>query len=91
MPIAWKRDAIRDREAIFDHIAQDNPMAALALDELFEQKARTLEGIATFRRGVVTGTFEYPVNPQYKLVYTRVGANIEIVNVVHTSRQWPPT
>lgn len=38
----WTPEAIQDREAIYDYIEVDNPSAALALDELFAEKAGRL-------------------------------------------------
>lgn len=38
----WTFEAIGDREAIYDYIEADNPVAALALDELFEEKSGRL-------------------------------------------------
>jgi len=34
MPLYWTSEAIADRETIYDYIEADNPLAALALDEL---------------------------------------------------------
>jgi plasmid stabilization system protein ParE len=36
MKLFWTTDAIQDRDEIYDYIEADNPVAALALDELFE-------------------------------------------------------
>ncbi|TNL02467.1 hypothetical protein CYD30_26780 [Kosakonia cowanii] len=38
MNIVWRPMADADRENIFDYIAQDNPQAALELDEDFKAK-----------------------------------------------------
>ena len=42
MELHWTPEAIRDREAIYDFIEADNPIAALALDELLEGQAARL-------------------------------------------------
>ena len=42
MKLVWKKLALHDRKRIMDHIAEDNPQAALDLDELVEQKADQL-------------------------------------------------
>ena len=43
MELFWTQEAIQDRDAIYEYIEADNPVAALALDELFqEKKARCL-------------------------------------------------
>ncbi|WP_422644044.1 type II toxin-antitoxin system RelE/ParE family toxin [Zavarzinia sp.] len=38
----WTPEAIQDRETIYDHIEADNPVAALALDELLGERAARL-------------------------------------------------
>lgn len=42
MRLVWTRLANADRKEIRDYIARDNPIAALALDELFSEKAAGL-------------------------------------------------
>ena len=42
MRLFWTPEAIDDRRAIYDYIEADNPSAALALDELFSEKANWL-------------------------------------------------
>ena len=50
-------EAIQDREAIDDCIQADNPIAALALDELFEKMAgRLVDHPGVSRPGRVAGT-----------------------------------
>lgn len=39
MELCWTPEAIQDRDDIYDYIEADNPVAALDLDELFEEKA----------------------------------------------------
>ncbi len=42
MKLVWTSEAIKDRNDIYDYIEADNPIAALALDELFSEKAKRL-------------------------------------------------
>lgn len=42
MVLFWTPEAIEDRENIYSHIEADNPIAALDLDESFEEKAALL-------------------------------------------------
>ena len=42
MGLFWTPEAIQDREDIYDYIESDKPAAALALDELFQEKAARL-------------------------------------------------
>lgn len=39
MALFWTPEAIQDRDDIYEYIEADNPAAALALDELFAEKA----------------------------------------------------
>lgn len=93
MRIAWTIGAERDREHIFDHIAADNPRAALRMDERFSAAAAGLEGWpGKGQPGRVPGTRELLVHERYFLIYETNDAaqEINILAVLHTSRQWPP-
>jgi plasmid stabilization system protein ParE len=60
----WTPAAIQDREAIYAYVEADNPMAALALDELFMEKAGRLVGHPGLGRpGRVAGTREWVAPP----------------------------
>jgi len=73
-----------------DHIAQDNPAAALALDEEFEAKADQLPKHPTlYKPGRMKGTREIVVRPNYIMVYAIQGSTIVILRVLHAAQQWP--
>ncbi len=73
-----------------DHIAQDNPAAALALDEEFEAKADLLpEHPTLYKPGRMKGTREIVVRPNYIMVYAIQGNTIVILRVLHAAQQWP--
>lgn len=73
-----------------DYIAQDNPVAALELDELIEQKAEALPANPTlYRPGRVQGTREVVVTKNYVMVYRVLGSRVEILRVLHARQQWP--
>ena len=40
MRLTWRQMALKDRMRIMDHIAQDNPAAAIELDETFGDKSQ---------------------------------------------------
>lgn len=87
----WTPEAITDREAIYDYIEADNPAAALALDELFEQKAsRLIDHPQMGRKGREAGTRELVAHRNYILVYDVTADSVRILRVLHTARQWPP-
>ncbi|WP_044560926.1 type II toxin-antitoxin system mRNA interferase toxin, RelE/StbE family [Azospirillum sp. B4] len=91
MKLIWTRPANIDRKAIRDYIAQEKPAAALALDELFSEKALLLtKHSAIGRPGRIVGTRELVVHRNYILIYRVDGDAVRILSLVHTARQWPP-
>lgn len=91
MDLSWTLEAIRDREAIYDYIEVDNPTAALALDELIEEKAgRLVDHPDLGRPGRVSDTRELVAHQNYVLVYDVMGDMVRILRVLHVARQWPP-
>ncbi len=90
MPLYWTSEAIADRETIYDYIEADNPLAALALDELFTEQAELLLAHpALGRPGRVAATREWVVHQHYVLVYDIVSADVRILRVLHTQLRWP--
>jgi toxin ParE1/3/4 len=88
--LAWRPLALQDRDRIMDYIAQDNPVAALELDELIEQKAeQLLEQPTLYRPGRKRGTREMVVHPNYIVIYRVQGEVVEILRVKHAAQQWP--
>lgn len=91
MELFWTPEATQDREEIYDYIEADNPVAALALDELLEEKAgRLLDHPGLGRRGRVAGTRELVVHHHYLLVYDVDTERVRVLRVLHAVRQWPP-
>ena len=90
MKQAWTRLALNDRQAIRSYIAQDNPIATLALDELFTEKAsRLADHPGLGRPGRVSGTRELVVHQHDLMIYDLVNDQVRILRVLHTARQWP--
>lgn len=90
MKLLWTAEALADRAGIFDYIELDNPAAALALDELFSEKAMRLADHPVLgRRGRVDGTRELVVLENYVLIYEIAEDAICILRVLHASRKWP--
>lgn len=90
--LAWTPEAIQDRNEIYDHVEADNPVAALALDELLSEKAsRLIDHPGMGRAGRIAGTRELVAHPNYILVYDLSGDLVRVLRVLHTSRQWPPS
>lgn len=90
MTLVWTRLARLDRKEIREYIAQDNPAAALALDELVSEKAQRLADHPNLGRpGRVTGTQELVAHRNYILVYDVAGDTVRVLRVLHAARQWP--
>ncbi|MBB3190428.1 type II toxin-antitoxin system RelE/ParE family toxin [Halomonas cerina] len=90
MKLVWTRLASLDRKAIREYIAQDNPAAALALDELISEKAERLADHPDLGRpGRVAGTRELVAHRNYILVYDVAGDAVRVLRVLHAARQWP--
>ena len=86
----WAPAAVADREAIYDFIEADNPSAALELDERFSRTAAALqEQPGLGRPGRVAGTREWVVHPHYVLVYRIQPDQVQVLRLLHTTRQWP--
>ena len=79
-----------DREIIFDHIAQDNPGAAIALDEDFKAKAeQARQPPPLYKPGRVKGTREIVVRPNYVMVYRFEGGTLAVLRVLHARQNYP--
>lgn len=92
MRLVWRPMAISDREAIMEFIAVDNPLAAIALDDLFEAKAEQARLRPTlYKPGRMKGTREIVVRPNYVMVYAVSDEAQELVmlRVLHAAQQWP--
>lgn len=91
MELLWTPEAVKDREDIDEYIEEDNPLTALDLDNLIAEKTAVLQDFPRMGRpGRIAGTFELVVHSSYMVVYEVVEMQVRILNVVHTTRQWPP-
>ncbi|WP_183027416.1 type II toxin-antitoxin system RelE/ParE family toxin [Variovorax sp. UMC13] len=91
MKLVWTRLAQEDRRAIREHIASDDPRAALAIDELFSAKAARLVHVPEMgKRGRVPETRELVAHRSYVLIYAIKADQVQVLRVLHTARQWPP-
>ena len=92
MRVLWTLSAEQDRADIVDFIAQDNPLAAIRMDETFSAAVgRLAEYPLLGRAGQIPGTRELIPHESYRLVYEVRADTIWILALVHTARQWPPT
>ena len=78
---------------IVAEIASENPEAAFELLDEIESKAAALpDHPRLYKRSPrVKGLREMVVRPNYVVFYRESVAVVEVVNVVHARRQWPPS
>ena len=76
--------------AIEDHIAQDNPMAAVDLWlTIDEQVSKLSDPNFPRRRGRVEGTLELVVHSNYIVVLTQTLDTVTAVDVLHVATRYP--
>ncbi|UAN65646.1 type II toxin-antitoxin system RelE/ParE family toxin [Serratia sp. JSRIV006] len=86
MRLEWKPMALTDRENIMDYISQDNPRAAIALDDEFETAAeRACYSPDMYKAGRIKGTRELVVRPHYILIYQTEGDVLTVLRVLHAA------
>jgi toxin ParE1/3/4 len=92
LPIVWRATARANLASIIRFIANENPAAARRLREQIETAILpAAEHPYLYRSGRVPGTREVIAHPNYIVVYRVTAARIEVVNVVHTRREYPPS
>ncbi|WP_194789660.1 type II toxin-antitoxin system RelE/ParE family toxin [Pseudomonas sp. UFMG81] len=90
MRLAWSTMARKDRLRIMTLIAEDNPTAAVALDEAFRDKARHAARFPRlYRPGRCVETHEIVVTSNYIMIYQVLEDTVEILRILHARRQWP--
>lgn len=90
MRLAWSAMARKDRLRIMTVIGEDNPAAAVALDEAFRDKARRATRFPhLYRAGRSAGTHEIVVIPNYVMIYQVQNDEVEILRILHSRQQWP--
>ena len=91
MELLWTRPARADRREIYEFIAADSVCAARKMDLIFAEKADILTRFPELGRpGRVPGTRELLAHRHYFLIYRIREDVVQILRLLHTSRQWPP-
>jgi addiction module RelE/StbE family toxin len=80
-----------DRERIFDFIEQDDPRAAVAVDERIATQVRVLSQFPEGGRpGRVEGTRELVIRRTPYIAAYRVGKDcVRILRILHSAQLWP--
>ena len=91
MIVQWLHEASDNRYDQLDYIAQENPIAAIRLDEEIEVQTEALaQNPEIGRVGRVDGTRELVIaRTPFLAVYRILSGRIEITNLLHQSQQWP--
>lgn len=91
--VIWTEDARDDLGAIFYHIAVENGDydAAVAIVMGIRKTAKSLSQFPSLGGfGRIKGTRELLAEKKYYIIYRLMRKNVQILNIVHTSRQYPP-
>ena len=90
MKIIWTKNAVQDRDDIWDYLHAENPKAALEMDRRFTEAAsRISQNPKIGPAGIISGTREIIPHSSYRLVYQLDPDVIWIMALVHTARAWP--
>jgi|SRR5450830_1327489 len=89
--IEWLPLASTNRFKQLDHIAQDNPLAAISQDEQIEHQVDMLmQHPQMGRPGRKKGTRELVISrTPFIAVYRVKGTRIEVIRLLHSSQQYP--
>jgi addiction module RelE/StbE family toxin len=92
IPLQWRPQAQADLLDILEYIAEDDLDAADALQREIDDKTAALPLHPKLYKlsSRVPGMRELVVRPNYVVFYRESAHLVEIVNVVHARRQWPP-
>lgn len=90
--LEWRPQASADLLEIVAYIADDNPDAAQELKDEIEDKAAKLPDHPKLYKlsPRVKGMRELVVRSNYVLLYRETPELVEVVNVLHARRKWPP-
>ena len=91
MTLVWLKQAINDRDAQLDYIAQDNPLAAVTQgDRIDEQLDTLLQHPQMGRPGRTQGTRELVISrTRFIVVYRLKSKRIELLRLPNGAQQWP--
>ncbi|MCA2379028.1 type II toxin-antitoxin system RelE/ParE family toxin [Agrobacterium sp. 22-211-1] len=88
--IRWTLRALRRLDEIGAHIETDNPAAAArVISRLVSAVDMSLDQPAMGRVGRIKGTPEAVLSDISYIVAYRVGRDIEVLTIIHTSQRWP--
>jgi toxin ParE1/3/4 len=91
LKLEWSAFALDDRDEIFSYIEQDNPRAAVLVDDrVGAQVIRLMQFPESGRPGRVEGTRELVIDQTpYIAAYRIIDDTGHILRVLHGALQWP--
>ncbi|MBI3523675.1 MAG: type II toxin-antitoxin system RelE/ParE family toxin [Betaproteobacteria bacterium] len=90
MLVEWRPEARANLREILSYISERNLAAAFNLGEEIERATSALpQHPYLYRHGIVAGTREMVVHPNYVVVYRVTASAIEVINVLHSRQQYP--
>lgn len=90
MQVKWTDKALADLDIIVRYIFQESPAAAFDIEDLILNGVQNLSQFPYLGRvGLVFGTRELVIHPNYIVVYRIDEPLVQIISVVHTRRQYP--
>lgn len=90
LPVLWRTKARSSLAQINGYIADRNPIAAQRLKDAIEQSVSNLpQHPYLYRSGLIAGTREIVVHPNYVVVYRVTASAIEVIIVLHSRQQYP--
>ncbi len=91
MKLYWEPESLDDRRSILEFISADRPLAAISVDDLIVEAARSLKQFPyKGRTGRNAGTHELVIpNTRYVAAYRIEGDTIVMLRVLDGARRWP--
>ena len=90
MRVVWTPVALARLDEIIDYTAQDSPTAAYRVaKEITTRAEATLSGSPFAGRVGLSNTREFVLHTIPYIVIYQVTQDVEILDIWHTSRQWP--
>lgn len=86
--LRWTKRAIGRLDSIAAYIARDNPVRAKTFVQELRVKIENLRSFQLGTAGRVFGTKEYVLHANYIAVYRVKDAEVQILTILHTARDF---